>query len=54
MISDSVSQVSSARDSMRKVEVFLMEMEKEVVQSLPEENRVPKHDFLIPTTAFIN
>ncbi|KAF0221146.1 MAG: hypothetical protein FD174_644 [Geobacteraceae bacterium] len=49
VISDSVGPVSSTRDSMMEVEVFLMEMEKEVVQSLPEEKRVSKvkHLFIL-------
>lgn len=42
VLSSSVDPVSSTRTSLIKVEAFIMEMEKEVVDSLPVENRVPK------------
>ena len=45
-ISDSVGPVSSTRETLIKVDAFIKEMEKEVVQSLPEEKRVSKYKHL--------
>ncbi|KAB0670097.1 hypothetical protein F6V30_08000 [Oryzomonas sagensis] len=42
-ISGSVGPVSSTRETLAKVDVFIREMEKEVVQSLPEEQKASKY-----------
>jgi len=45
-ISDSVGPVSSTREALIKVDAFIKEMEKEVVQSLPEGKRESKYKHL--------
>ncbi len=42
VLSDSVGPVSSTRETLIRVDVFIKEMEKEVVQSLPEEKRLSR------------
>jgi len=42
-ISESVGPVSSTIETLTKVDVFLKEMEKEIVQSLPEEKRASRY-----------
>lgn len=44
-ISDSVGPVSSTREALIKVDAFIKEMEKEVVQSLPEGKRDSKYKY---------
>lgn len=42
-ISESVGPVSSTRETLTRIDVFIKEMEKEVVQSLPEEKRASRY-----------
>lgn len=60
VLSDSVGLVSSTRETLIKIDFFIKEMEKEVVQLLPEEKRVSnfKHLFvfvplLMPTVKLL-
>lgn len=52
-ISDSVGPVSSTRETLIKVDAFIQEMEKEVVQSLSEEKRVPKYKHFFIFTSLL-
>ena len=45
-LSESVGPVSSTQESLMKVEIYIKEMEKEVVQSLPEEKRESRYKHL--------
>jgi len=60
VLSDSVDPVSSTRETLIKIDIFIKEMEKEVVQQLPEVKRLSsfKHLFvfvpmLMPTVKLL-